>query len=170
MTDTDPAIAAFRRRNRQFYWAATAALALVALVMAMTLLVLAIKGGVMRASTLQQLPLVWTPALFYLWALWSAQRMFAALSRGGFVFQAVSTALGRIGWALTLGAIATIVIVPVLLGMGAHVVGGFALFNVPALTLGIVGLALIVTAHMMRRAQALEGKVASLNAELSGFI
>jgi len=170
MTETDPAVAAFRRRNRQFYWAATIALALVAAVIAMTLFVLAMRGSVMRASTLLQLPLVWTPALFYLWALWSAQRMFATLSRGGFVFQAVSVALGRIGWALMLGAIATIVIVPMLLSMGARVVGGFALFNVPALTLGIVGLALIVTARMMRRAQALEGKVASLNAALADFI
>ena len=170
MTETDPAVATFRRRNRQFYWAATIALALVATVIAMTLFVLALRGGVMRPSTLQQLPLVWTPALFYLWALWAARRMFEALSRGGFVFQAVSSALGRIGWALTLGATATILIVPILLGMGAHVVGGFALFNVPALTLGIVGLALIVTARMMRRVHALEGKVASLNAALADFI
>ena len=170
MIETDPAITSFRRRNQQFYWAATIALAFIAALIAMTLFVLAMRGGVIRTSTLRQLPLAWTPALFYLWALWSARRMFAALSRGGFAFQVVSTALGRIGFALTLGAISTILIFPVLLIMGADVGGGFVLLNVPALTLGIVGLALIVTAHMMRRAQALEGKVASLNAVLADFI
>jgi hypothetical protein len=125
----------------------------------------------MRPATLQQLPLAWLPALFYLWALWSARQMFREFSRGGFVFGAVvSAALGRIGWALALGAGAALVIVPVRLAMGMQVVGGFALFNAPALTLGIVGLALIAMARMMRRAAALEAKVASLNAVLSDFI
>lgn len=170
MSNTDPAVTAFRHRNRQCCWAATVALALVAAVVAMTLGVVTIRGHLMQTLALRQLPLAWTPALFYLWALWSTRQMFATLSRGGFVFHAVSTALGHIGWALGLGAVATLVIGTALLVAGPHVTGGFVLVNVPAVTLGIVGLALIITARMMRRAQTLERRVESLNAALEDFI
>src|SRR5690242_11944668 len=133
--------ARFRRRNRQFYWAATLVFAAIVAFMALTLIVVITRGSVMRASTLQQLPLAWAPALFYLWAVWSARQMFAAFSRAGFVFHAVATnALGRIGWALALGAAASLVAAPIMMSFGGRVVGGFATINAPALTLGIVGL------------------------------
>lgn len=164
-------VARFQRRNRGFYWAATGALIVMSVMIALTVLVVITRGNVMRAETLRQLPLAWTPAIFYLWAVWSARSMFAAFSRGGFVFQEVVTrTLGRIGYALTFGAVISMLAAPIRMLMGAHMVAGFAALNVPALTLAIVGFALIAMSRMMARAGELEAKVAKLDAELQDFV
>ena len=47
---------------------------------------------------------------------------------------------------------------------------GFATFNVPALTLGVVGLALIATANLLRRGAEVEAEAGSLKAELGEFV
>ena len=56
------------------------------------------------------------------------------------------------------------------LGGPARVRPGFAVFDVPALTLGVVGLALIVLAGMLRRAAAIEAEATKLRTTLKEFI
>jgi hypothetical protein len=172
MTDTSADdVVRFQKRNRNFYWSATIIFFVMVAVIALTLLVVATRGAFMRVDTLQQLPLAWAPAIFYLWAVWAARSMFAAFSRGGFIFQDVVTkTLTRIGWALCLGAAATMLATPLRLLMGAHLVAGFAVLNIPALTLGVVGFALIAMARMMHHARGLETRLAKLDAELQDFV
>ena len=112
----------------------------------------------------------WAPAAFYLWAFRAAPS--SALARGGLNFQPlIAQALSRVGWALALGAGVSVAAAPLTLSLGGpHAFGGFAVFDVPALTLGVVGLALIVLANMLRRATAIEAEATKLKATLQEFV
>jgi len=169
----DIALADFRRRNRLFAAIATAAIAVIAGIMALTLLVVITRWDALADQTLRRLALTWAPTPFYLWALWSLRGMFGAFARAGLSFQpALAGALVRIGWGLLLGALTTLVASPFVLAMRAPrgMTGGFATFNVPAFTLGIVGLALIATARILRHGARIEAEAASLRAELEEFV
>jgi hypothetical protein len=171
-TSAEQEVLAFRRRSRQFAVAATLALIAIIAVSTLTLAVIVLKGHVMRPQTLQKLALSWSPAPFYLWAVWTLRGMFASLARSGVSFQPlVVRALGRVGWALVLGAAVSLLLAPMIMTMTRpRTVAAFAIFNMPALTIGVVGLALIATALMLRRAARLEAETASLKAQLEDFI
>ena len=113
----------------------------------------------------------WLPAVFYLWALWSICELFRGFARGALAFSATVQVLARVGWGLMLGAVTALVMTPLLVTLpeGERLRGAFALVNVPALTLVVVGLALIALSHMMQRAQALEAEAARLKATLEEF-
>jgi hypothetical protein len=161
----------FRRRARQFRLAATLAIAAIAGVILLTLIVILTRWNAFGDTALVRLALTWTPAIFYLWALWALRSMFAAFAGAGPAFTPiVANALTNIGWALLSGAAVTLVLAPFVLTLAhSHAMGGFAIFNVPALTIAIVGLALIATAHMLRRAAEIEAQAAALKSELEEF-
>ncbi|WP_052216149.1 hypothetical protein [Sphingomonas sp. ERG5] len=148
----------FQRRNRQFFIGTTVVILGITAIMGVTLVAMILKGHILQAYTIKRLALIWSPALFYLWALWTLRGIFGALARGGISFQPIITsALAKVGWALLLGALASLVMGPIQLSvLEHHVTGWFATFNVPVLTLGVVGLALIVLARMLRRAARIE--------------
>lgn len=165
-------VASFRHRNRGFAAAATIILIVVCSIVGLTLAVVVLQGHAMRAETLQKVALAWAPAAFYLWALWILRGMFAALARGGLAFQpVVIRALSRVGWALLLGASVSLLLAPVARMLAvSRPVAGFAVLNLPSLTLGVVGLALIAVARMLREGARLEAEAASLKAMLEDFI
>lgn len=165
-------VAAFRSRSRRFAIATALVLAAILTVCALHLLVILLRGQVMRPETLQKLALGWAPAPFYLWALWTLRGMFAALARTGISFQpTVSRALGRVGLALVLGAGVSLLASPMMLALiRPRTIGGFAILNVPSLTIGVVGLALMATGLMLRHAARLEAETARLKATLEDFI
>jgi hypothetical protein len=99
--------------------------------------------------------------------------MFAGFADAGPVFRPVlATGLMRIAWGLILGAGTAILLTPALLTIApARPMGGtFAVFNVPALTLATVGLALLAVAHMLHRGLEIAVEAASLKAELGEFV
>ena len=166
-------IEGFQKRNRQFGMIASVAIAAILGFVVLTVLTLAARWDAMTMSTVQRLALTWSPAPFYLWALWSLRAMFAGFAAAGPTFQPVlATALVRIAWGLILGAATTILMVPVVLTVTPPrpMGGSFAVFNVPALTLAVVGMALLATAHMLRRGLEIEAEAASLKAELGEFV
>ena len=126
----------------------------------------------MSDERLLRMAVSWLPAVFYIWVLWSIRDLFRALTRGTFGFANMIVALARVGWGLMLGAATALIITPLLMMLNENerIRGAFALLNVPALTLVIVGLALIVLSHMMRRALALEAEAARLKATLEEFV
>jgi hypothetical protein len=170
--DAEKEVAGFRRANRRFAVAATVILVAAGLVVLLTLAIVILQGHAMRLVTLQKVALAWGPAAFYLWALWTLRGMFGALARGGLAFQpVVISALSRVGLALVLGAGTSLLLTPVARLLDApRPVASFALVNVPALTLGVVGLALIAVARMLRQGARLEAETATLKAVLEDFI
>lgn len=159
----------FRSRTRLFYWAATAVFAALAFFLALQILVhLRDDRDTTRNAAI--IALSWAPAIFYLWAVWSVRGLFAALSRKGFVFQdVVADALNRIGLALVLGGLTSLIALPFLVSLGSRVLGQFAIFAAPALTIGVIGTGLIAVAGMIRRAARLEMWATALQAKLDEF-
>lgn len=162
----------FRQHNRLLLIATTVVIGLVVLMIAVSLFVLWIKVGVMSDARVMRIAIGWLPALFYLWALGSIRELFRRLGRGETGFTPMVQVLAQVGWALALGATTALVITPLLVTLGEdeRLRGAFALFNVPALTLIIVGLGLIVLSRMMRRAQAIETEAVRLKATLQEFV
>ena len=165
-TDSD----ALQKHSRWLLWITTAVFAAIAAVMALTVIVVAIKFPVMSAGFLQRLAASWAPALFYLWGLWGLRGMFKALTTGGPTFDAVAKALTRVGWALLLGAAAGFALTPFATAGGVRHMGSFAILSVPSLTLGLVGLALIAVSGLLSRAAAIEAQNRRLKATLEDFI
>lgn len=165
-------VAMFQARNRLFGALASAAVAVILAVIGLTLFVIIRHWDVIADTTLRRLALTWCPTPFYLWALWSLRTMFVDLAKAGITFQpTLVTAIMRVGWGLLLGAITTLATTPFILALGSHhgMTGAFATFNVPALTIALVGLALIAAARILRHGVELEAESASLKAELEEF-
>ena len=171
------AASAFRDRNRLFAGLTTAVLVGIGLIVVVLLYALAIRAPDDRLAIASRLALTCSPALFYLWALWSLRAMFKALSTSGasvsaFGSPAVAGSLARVGWALLAGSVATVLVSPVVLEMveRPHAMSAFAAIDIPAATLGVVGLALVAVSSMLRRAAELEREVADLETVLEDFI
>jgi hypothetical protein len=141
--------------------------------MVLTAFVIVSRWPEISEATLERLALTWSPTPFYLWALWSLSRLFRNLwLRGADLSLAMAGALVRIGWGLLLGAATALAASPFLLALAGsqRMEGRFATLNVPALTIGVVGLAMLATAHMVRRGAAFEAEATELRAELGEFV
>jgi cation transport ATPase len=171
---TDDDVARFRAANRRYSIVATFAIGLIVLLMA--LYTFAVTHALVTASRLPLGWIVnWLPAAFYLWALWQLRGLFKALSKE-VVSQSltVATAVGRVGWALLLGAATTLIplvnfFTNAVSVSGSSSGGTLVVYLVPGVTLLLLGLALIALAPMLNRAIALEAEAKSLKAELGEF-
>jgi hypothetical protein len=171
IVDTETDIIRFKALNRRLFIAATIVIAAIAAVILVYAII--IFSGVVKSSTvLIALLLSWSPCPFYLWALWTLRSLFGQLSRGGPSLPLkVTSALSRIGWALMLGATLTLALTPLIDRFSKpHRMGNFAVFDVPALTLGLVGLALLMVGTMLKRAIRIEAEAKALKDVLEGFI
>ncbi|ESQ82616.1 DUF2975 domain-containing protein [Asticcacaulis benevestitus] len=94
--------------------------------------------------------------LFYLSAIWTMHRAFARIASGELFNQVLPVSLSRLGFALAGGAVTSVFISPWLgrvLGGFRH--GAFAAFDPPAITIGLVGLLLVVLSGLFARAVAM---------------
>lgn len=109
----------------------------------------------------------WSPALFYLAAMAVMARMFGQVAAGRSIWRETARGLGLTGAALMLGAVTTVLVQPRLMQLDVvreimvrqdrhAVVGGWASFDVPAITIGVVGLALLLLGGLLRRAEAVQ--------------
>ncbi len=98
------------------------------------------------------------PMLFYLWAIWAVGRACAAIGRGEYFAEVVPRLLNRVGLALFFGAIANVFVAPVLMKLLTGR-GGYAAYDVAAITLGVVGLALVVIAPLLRHAAEMRAEL-----------
>ena len=103
------------------------------------------------------------PMLFYLAGVWTIRRTFARLAEGDMFNQLLPVLLRRLGLALVGGGVASVFVTQwlwrALIGPAS---GAWAAFDPPAITIGLVGLLMIVLADLMTRA-------AAMRHELDGF-
>lgn len=162
---------AFLLRSRLMLWATTLIAAGITAILLVSFGVAALMYRDLSIEFLKRLGASWLPGAFYLWALWSLRGMFAVLYRGGMTFQAaVTRTLGQVGWALTAGAAAGVILTPYATTGGVRLVGAFAVLFVPSLALGVVGLSLVAVARLLGRAARLEAQNISLQSTLDEFI
>lgn len=120
----------------------------------------------------------WSPALFYLYALWAMRGGFRDFARGGVLGDAIASGCSRAGWALAVGGSLSAVGVPNLIrilddaGVLKRAPGewaGLLVFDVAYLAVGLVGLALILLGRLLRLAGETQREAAELRDELGSF-
>ena len=127
----------------------------VILVLALGIEILAIALGRQRPEWLLIYRL---PMLFYLWAIWTARRAIASIERGEMFDAVVPRLLTHVGLAIFLGALVNVFAAPALLWLIEARSGLFA-YDVAAITLGVVGLTLVLVAQLLRGAAAMRAEL-----------
>lgn len=103
------------------------------------------------------------PMLFYLAGVWTIRQAFARLAEGEMFNQLLPVLLRRLGLALAGGGVASVFLTQWLWrALIRPASGSWASFDPPAITVGLVGLLMIVLADLMKRA-------AAMRHELDGF-
>ncbi len=97
--------------------------------------------------------LVRLPIVFYLAAIWSMRLATSQLAQGVTFDRLLPKMLTRVGWALALGAVTSVLISPLLQRamLGNHF-GGLAAFDPAAIAVGLVGLLLAILARLLEQA------------------
>ena len=138
------------RRSSQIL-AVLITIVLVVLLFGIAIEIIAVASG--RVPSVGQF--VWRlPLLFYLWAVWSVRRAVVAIGRGEGHDEAIAQLIGRVGLALFLGGLATVFIAP-WLAAWINGRGSFAFYDVSAITVGVVGAALVLVARLLGQAAAM---------------
>lgn len=109
-----------------------------------------LRGGGHMTETLL---MTFLPIPFYLWAIWIARRAILLIGSGGALRTIVSTMLQRIGWALLAGGLVRTFAVP----WGYRIVNGsgpVAAFDAAAITIGAIGVTLVIVARLVAEAEA----------------
>ena len=102
------------------------------------------------------------PMLLYMWAIWMVRRALRAIAEGGLFDDIVPKLLFRVGIALFGGAVFTVVGEPLAYALfygSPH----FRTFEPSPVTLGVVGLALVLFSQLL-------GRAALLRKELDEFV
>lgn len=93
---------------------------------------------------------------FYLSAIWTMHGAFARIADGELFDRVLPVSLSRLGFALAGGAIASVFLSPWMMRiLGGFRRGAFAAFDPPAITIGLVGLLLVVLSSLFARAVAM---------------
>lgn len=146
---------------------ARVAQALKILVLAASLLGLALNatglifpGPTAEARLIHLITLV--PMLFYLAGVWTIHRAFAALAKGAEVSAILAGLLARIGACLFLGGLARVFGEPWLIRLALDRPWPYGNFDLAAITLGAVGLLLILLTAPLREAAAMRTELAEI--------
>jgi Protein of unknown function (DUF2975) len=103
------------------------------------------------------------PAIAFTYALWALRGMFAGVANGMTFSRELTRALRRAGWALAAGAVAGVVLEPVLLTAIGKGPGYLLALDAAAIATGAVGVGLVAMASLLREA-------VTMKSELDGFM
>mgnify|MGYP001170499938 CR=1 FL=1 len=113
-----------------------------------------------RAAKLQQIAAL-VPSVFFIAAIWMVERAFRAISDGQPLELALVALLRRMGMCLFLGGLTFVFVQPWLnkLLLGATPI---AWFDIPAITLGCLGLLMVVMARPLREAAEAQAELGEI--------
>lgn len=167
-----------RRQSRWFGHATLTLLVLTALVIlvptVVSVIVLVERGE--RWTELAGWSLLfWSPAIFYLYALWTIRSAFASFAKGGVFGPSIATGCVRGGAGLAIGGTMSAVGVPNLQrivglagipGRSFGHLGSVLDFDTAYLAVGVIGIALILLGRLLARATELQAEASRLRGEL----
>lgn len=154
----------FRQRCRQFRWLAIFMVvsvgALLALVHLVSPVVLHLRDG-NSLEAMRFVPgLIWTiPTVCYLVGVWSIGHAMGELAKGRLIQPTLAHALRRVGLALGIGGVASVFVVTNLLRVIGDGKGGYAHFDVPGMTLGMIGGALFLLGGVVEAAGKVQAEL-----------
>ena len=159
-----PDLARFRVLCGQFRWLAVF---MVASVGAILLLMHVVAPAVhMARGDLRINPEVWleqtiwvSPALFYLFGVWSIGAAMGRIAKGRLIQPTLSRALRHVGLALGIGGLLSVFGVTNILRVIQGGVGGLAHFDIPGMTLGMIGGALFLLGRVVDQADHIQAEL-----------
>lgn len=161
MSQTD--LSRFRRRCGQFRWLAVFMVVTVGAVVALTHLiapgVLTLRGTLPPERSLATAFLTGVPPACYLFGVWSIGRAMGQLSKGRLFQPTVADALRRVGLALGVGGVFSVFIVTNLLRVIGETRGGYLHFDIPGMTLGMIGGALFLLGAIVDQAGRVQAEL-----------
>lgn len=153
----------FRRRCGQFRWLAIFMVvtvgALIALMHLISPVTLWLRDGVRDRHEVLTAAILGVPALCYLFGVWSIGRAMGELSRGRLFQPTVASALRRVGLALGVGGVFSVFIMSNLLRVMGETRGGYLNFDVPSMTLGMIGGALFLLGRVVDQAGRVQAEL-----------
>ena len=158
-----------------FLFSATALLIIVPTILG--LIYLSEKGSPLT-PVLIRAAVLWSPALFYLYALWAIRSAFHDFASGGVFGPAIAGGCTKAGYALAIGATLSAVGVPnVMRTLYEHglierppsMFRSVLIFDTAYLAVGVVGLALVLLGRLLQRAAEIQSEAAAIRNELNEF-
>ena len=101
----------------------------------------------------------WLPAVFYLFAVWSIGRAMGDLAKGRLIQPTLASALRRVGIALGVGGVTSVFLVLNLMRLVGAARGGYLHFDVPGMTLGMIGGALYLLGRVVDQASRVQAEL-----------
>jgi hypothetical protein len=153
----------FRLRCRQFRWLAVFMVvsvgSLLALVHVGSPLVLWSRGEAGYPQALYTSAIMGVPSACYLFGVWSIGQAMGQLARGRLIQPILATALRRVGLALGVGGVMSVFVVTNLLRVIGSTKGGYLYFDVPGMTLGMIGGALFLLGGVAEQAGRIQAEL-----------
>jgi hypothetical protein len=104
--------------------------------------------------------MIWgVPTACYLFAVWSIGRAMGQIARGRLFQPTVASALRRVGLALGIGGVFSVFIMSNLLRVIGESRGGYLHFDVPGMTLGMIGGALFLLGRVIDQAGRVQAEL-----------
>ena len=162
MSQTD--LARFRRRCGQFRWLAVFMVVSVGGLLALIYLVapgvLLVRGEYEPTASDWLREVVWgLPTVFYLFGVWSIGSAMGQLSKGRLIQPTLVHALRRVGLSLGFGGLLSVFGVTNLTRLIEGGRGGWAYFDVPGMTLGMIGGALFLLGGVVEQAGRVQAEL-----------
>ena len=152
----------FRRRCAQFRWLAVFMVisvgALLALVHVVSPAVLWSRGET-GPHSLSVALITGLPPACYLFGVWSIGHAMGQLARGRLIQPILAHALRRVGLALGVGGVLSVFVVTNLLRVVGSIEGGYLHFDVPGMTLGMIGGALFLLGGVVEQAGKVQAEL-----------
>lgn len=152
---TSDQLPAFRRRCRQFRALAWFMVGTMGLLLVINV-VMAITNRSPSAGPWGQTLLQSVPALCYLYAVWVIGQAMGALSNGALFQPVLAMALRRAGVALGVGGVFSVFLMTNLMRLFGFASGGWLYFDIPGMTLGMLGGVLFLLGNLVERAGRLQ--------------
>ena len=154
----------FRLRCRQFRWLAIFMVVsvggLLLLMYGIAPVAMIARGTFVVGASGWLNQVVWaSPALFYLFAVWSIGSALGQLGRGRLIQPTLAAALRRVGLALGFGGLLSVFGVTNLSRLVEGGQGGLAYFDVSGMTLGMMGGALFLLGRVMEHAGRVQSEL-----------
>jgi hypothetical protein len=99
------------------------------------------------------------PAIFYLYGVWSIGSALGRLAEGRLIQPILATALRQVGLALGIGGVASVFVVVNILRLLGDGKGGYLHFDVPGMTLGMIGGALFLLGRVADQAGVIQAEL-----------
>jgi hypothetical protein len=154
----------FRRMCGQYRWLAvfmvvSVGLLLAAIAWIFPLLMILTHKAPPRFDRMAAISIMYAPAACYLFGVWSIGQALGEVSKGRLIQAALPSALRRVGISLGVGGVASVFLVSNLMRLVGYAKGGYLHFDVPGMTLGMIGGALFLLGRVMDQALAAQAEL-----------